>query len=132
MIEYADLDQRTKDELLTNSANLMRTITETWGPEKGMELWEKIADTLGQDLKGALFFSMITGSTMGDVCLSKINPGVMIEIIKTIRTYSGLGLKEAKDIYDFVRNGGTMNIAVTPKERAVFLKKLLDHGCEAR
>jgi ribosomal protein L7/L12 len=131
-MEYAELNENQKDEVLNSSMNLMRTITDIWGAERGMELWDSIATTLGQDVKGAIFFAMLTGEGLGDVILTKVNTNQAIETIKAIRAATGMGLKEAKDTYDAARDKGFAKFSVYPKERVAFLKQLRNIGCTAR
>ncbi len=128
-IEYADLTTDQKNRLLIKSANLLREITEIWGAEQGMLLWEKVGEGLGQDLKGALFFSMITGNFLGDITVSSIDRNFAVPIIKTIRKATGFGLKDAKDLYDVVRDGRSIKIEVKPEERQMIVEEFKAHGC---
>ena len=85
----------------------MRSITEAYGADEGMRLWDAIASTLDSDVKGQIFFAMITGTYNDKVELRGMNDTGMnnaVPCIKAIREYSGLGLKEAKDMYDRLRN----------------------------
>lgn len=133
-IEYADLTSDQQSRLLYHSANLLREITTIWGAEQGMLLWEKVAEGLGQDLKGALFFSMITGDYLGDITVKQLNAQAdAIQIIKVIRAATKIGLKEAKDLYDTVRNGKAITIETSPdidnSDRLDIIRKLEDAGC---
>lgn len=106
------IPEEHKAPIISNGLHFMRAITECYGAEKGMELWEQIASVLDPDVKGQIFFAMITG-TFNDrieirgVGLSGQNNAVAC--IKAIRQYSGLGLKESKDIYDRLRDSGINN-----------------------
>ena len=131
-MEYAELNDNQKDEVLNASMNMMRTITDIWGPERGMELWDGIATVLGQDIKGALFFAMLTGEGLGDVILTKVNTNQAVPVIKQIRYASGLGLKEAKDLYDSARDSGIAKFRVHKDKRMETLKELRNLGCSAR
>ena len=131
-MEYADLADKQKNELIRRSHDLMISITEIWGAERGMELWEGIANSLGPEIKGDLFFAMLTGKSIGPVRLIAINPGRIIDIVKLIRARTGLGLKEAKDIYDHVRNKGPADIEVGDETKLQFRQELRDLGCEVR
>lgn len=133
-IEYADLTSDQQSRLLYHSANLLREITTIWGAEQGMLLWEKVAEGLGQDLKGALFFSMITGDYLGDITVKRLNAQAdAIQIIKVIRAATKIGLKEAKDMYDTVKNGIPITITISPEvdnsERMEILRLLESAGC---
>ena len=94
-----------KTAIITNGLHFMRSITEAYGAETGMQLWETIADTLDADVKGQIFFAMITGTYNDRVHLKGVAGNHnAVTCIKEVRTWSGLGLKESKDMYDRLRN----------------------------
>ena len=135
-MNYSELTPEQQEELVVSGTEFMRVVTETWGPEKGMELWDSIATTVGSDFKGAVFFTMLTGEHIGDVRLLNADVQQYVEVIKVVRNYTGYGLKEAKDACDRVR--GTYNRTspeklplVNKRLRKEFVKKLRDLGCEA-
>ena len=132
MIDYADLTDAQKEELLKNGMTFMRTITEIWGAEQGMLLWEKIGEGISQDLKGALFFAMLTGEVKQDVKLSKIDSNHCVDIVKAIRYATGASLKEAKDVYDTVRDKGAVSFFVPPDRRSNLVQDLRGFGCDVR
>ncbi len=133
MTPYAELSESQKSELLYASSNLLKAVTSIWGPEQGMVLWDKIAEGLGDDLKGALFFDIITGNvTKGSVVLVKIDPNYFVAAIKAVRCATGMGLKEAKDLCDIVRAGKEVVIDVIPAARAALIKDLNECGCLVR
>ena len=99
----------------------MRSITEAYGSEDGLALWEQISSVLDPDVKGQIFFAMITGTYNDQVHLKGLGTGAInnaVACIKEIRTWSGFGLKEAKDAYDRVRQHHQYNSGPSP----VFLK----------
>jgi len=51
-----------------------------------------------------------------------------IMVIKTIREYTGLGLKESKDLFDNVRNG---NFSIIKKELGEVEAKMIQRALEA-
>ena len=96
-----------KTAVISNGIHFMRSITEAYGADEGLKLWDTIASTLDPDVKGQIFMAMITGTYNNRVHLKglghmAVNNGVAC--IKEIRTWSGLGLKESKDMYDRLRN----------------------------
>lgn len=96
-----------KTAIITNGLHFMRSITEAYGSEKGMELWEQITDVLDPEVKGQIFFAMITGTYNDKIAIRGLDATGAhnaVACIKAIRQYSGLGLKESKDIYDRLRN----------------------------
>ncbi len=101
------IPEEHKTSLITNGLHFMRAITEAYGADKGLELWEQITGVLDPDVKGQIFFAMITG-TYNDRILLKgltaIASANAVACIKEIRTWTGLGLKDSKDIYDRLRD----------------------------
>jgi hypothetical protein len=101
------LPEEHKTAIISNGLHFMRSITEAYGADKGLELWEQITSVLDPDVKGQIFFAMITGTyndkiELRGVTMSGQNNAVAC--IKAIRQVSGLGLKESKDMYDRLRN----------------------------
>lgn len=118
-------------DIIINGLHFMRSITEAHGAEEGMRLWEAIGDTLGHDLKGKIFFAMVAGTHNDTIVLKniKVNSSA-VSCIKEIRHWTGLGLKEAKDTYDWLMNGKKMQITVKPAEHHLAIKGLSGVGFE--
>jgi hypothetical protein len=96
-----------KAAIISNGLHFMRTITEAYGADKGLELWEQITSVLDPDVKGQIFFAMITGQYNDRIHLKGITSmgtNNAVSCIKEIRQWSGLGLKDSKDIYDRLRD----------------------------
>lgn len=99
------LPDEHKTAVISNGLHFMRSITEAYGTDKGLELWEQIASVLDPDVKGQIFFAMITGTYNDKVEIRGVKTDAnAVACIKEIRTWSGLGLKDSKDIYDRLRN----------------------------
>jgi ribosomal protein L7/L12 len=112
-MNFNDLDPTLKEVLVNETINFMRTLTMIFGQEEGLKLYDTIADTLGPDLKGQVFFAMLTGNNGSDVTMRSTSTN-KIETIKAIRSFCNLGLKEAKDAYDRVASGSTERLKVQP------------------
>lgn len=98
-----------KDEVIQSGISFLRAITLAFGAETGMELWETISSTLDPDVKGAIFFSMLTGESGNRITIRDYerNGNNKVAIIKAIRgCCTGLGLKEAKDLSDILMGSG--------------------------
>jgi hypothetical protein len=127
-----------KANIIGTGLEFLRAITECYGAEKGMELWEQISSVLDPNVKGEMFFAMLTGEYNDVVTIKGIGASASLQAvqsIKTIRQVSGLGLKEAKDMYDRLRAGydgyRTANpekIKVDPKEYANTITTLRTAG----
>jgi hypothetical protein len=101
------LPEEHKTAIISNGMHFMRSITEAYGADKGMELWEQITSVLDPEVKGQIFFALITGTYNDRIHLKGLGQFAQnnaVSCIKEIRNWSGLGLKEAKDMYDRLRN----------------------------
>ena len=99
MIEKEELPQ----ELIHDGIRFLRTLTEVYGVEEGMQMWNKMGDVIGPNLHGQIFFAMLGGNSGRAINLTASTAdrnGNAIPVIKCIRTYTGFGLKEAKDTWD--------------------------------
>lgn len=88
------------DEVVFDGIRFLESMTRYYGAEKGMALWESMGEALGDEIKGKVFFSMLTGETSGRVRFSAGTATDAVGVIKAIRLATGAGLKEAKDIWD--------------------------------
>jgi hypothetical protein len=135
-IEFANLPETNRDELISSGIVFMRAITETWGPERGMEVWDKMAEAIDPDYKGAIFFSMLTGNNYGDLVITKVNTTQAVMSIKAIRTVTGYGLKEAKDVFDRIRDYNKQERVTLSsdykKSRSAAIRVMRDAGCSVQ
>jgi len=105
------IPQDHRDDIIHNGINFMRAITDAYGSDEGMRLWDTIASTLDPDVKGQIFFAMITGNVPGRIMITAVsNPHSVtmnkVAMIKAVRAASGWGLKEAKDAVDGLVDSG--------------------------
>ena len=111
------IPEEHKDSIIANGLHFMRSITEAYGADEGMRLWETIASTLDPDVKGQIFFAMITGTHNNRIVLRRVGPNTdRVARIKEIRNWTGLGLKEAKDASDMVELGKPVSLSIKPQE----------------
>lgn len=95
-----------KTELAGTGVAFLRCITNAYGTEDGMKLWDNIFASFDNEVKGAIFFAAINGHSGNKLTIRGVDEhSDRIARIKAIRTVSGLGLKEAKDISDRISNG---------------------------
>lgn len=93
----------SRSQLIHDSISFMTSLVHHYGQDKGMEVWEKIADLCDPNLKGEIFMVMLTGVFSNRITVAGIQDGAnAIACIKAIRSVDnrGPGLKEAKDMYD--------------------------------
>lgn len=118
-----------KEDIIQSGINFMRSITEAYGTDEGMKLWDAIATTLDPDVKGQIFFAMLTGEYNGIISIASVQQGAdRVWRIKAIRSVTGLGLKEAKDLSDMLDSGKTIKLNVDPKKRNQALAELRGAG----
>jgi hypothetical protein len=112
------LPEEHNTAIISNGLHFIRAITDCYGAEKGMELWEQITRVLDPEVKGQIFFAMLTGAYNDQIKLKGLTVGGQnnaVACIKEIRQWSGLGLKDAKDTYDRLRNHRDPFTAPTPQ-----------------
>lgn len=120
-----------KQDIIQSGINFIRSITEAYGSDEGIKLWENIASVLDPDVKGQIFIAMLTGEYNSVVSISGYVPNSnRITMIKAIRNVDSrrLGLKEAKDMTDELYKGTAIKLEVNPKKRASILLELRDAG----
>lgn len=88
------------DEVIFDGIRFLESLTRCYGPEKGMEVWEAMGKAVGDEIKGKVFFSMLTGESSNRVRIQRGTCIQAVSAIKAIRMGTGLGLKDAKDAYD--------------------------------
>lgn len=116
-----------KERIINDGIHFIRSITECYGPDEGMKLWEQIADVLDPSVKGDIFFAMLTGTHTTRIKISGIVSD-RISVIKTIRNITGFGLKEAKDLSDLMQEGKSVSIECKPGQRTAAIKMLREVG----
>jgi hypothetical protein len=117
-----------KEPIICAGIEFMRTITECYGSEEGMKLWDAISSTLDPSVKGEIFFAMISGQyTTSLRCGGAVADRVAS--IKAIRAATGLGLKEAKDRSDEMQSGQTVTLKLQdPSKRMTAIRELRNVG----
>lgn len=119
------------DYVVSDGLRFLRSLTEMYGAEKGMAVWHELGHVLGDEIQGAIFFAMIAGTDHDKVSIRSTNPGIgAVSVIKCIRQYTGLGLKEAKDIWDMSKVK-MVKIDCQRKDQSNFARELRSLGCEA-
>lgn len=121
--------QNNYNQIISTSVLFIKAITEEFGAEKGMELWDRISEVIDPEIKGQIFFSMLT-MQYGTIFLQSNNLDQIqiqvnkIPIIKCLRNYTGMGLKEAKDCVDNLLLGKTQKIEVQPENTVKAMTEL--------
>jgi hypothetical protein len=92
--------------LVNSAVHFLRCLTETYGAEAGQKLWENFNQGLDPEIRGQVFFAMITGAYNDRIVITGATDmgHNKVPAIKSIRAATGLGLKEAKDLIDKLYN----------------------------
>jgi ribosomal protein L7/L12 len=86
--------------VIIDGVRFLQSITQHYGTERGMAVWEKLGEAMGPEIKGQVFFALLTGEMP---CQLRIRSGTCsdaVGAIKAIRHATNMGLKEAKDAWD--------------------------------
>lgn len=114
--------------IIQSGMDFLRSITEAYGSEEGMKLWDTIAGTLDPDVKGSIFFAMITGNHDEFIRIPMQSVPSLITAIKAVRTVDrSLGLKECKDLVESLE-WSPIKIKVAPGQRTDAIRILRDEG----
>jgi len=123
------ISDENMDAIVSDGIAFIRSITTAYGSETGMELWDTIANTLDPDVKGKIFFALLTGTHEDRVTLSGAVAGTnKIACIKIIRQYTGMGLSESKNAYESAGFGEKVTVKVNPKYRREMIDDLRQNG----
>ena len=123
------IPEQHKEDILQNGINFIRSITEAYGSDEGMKLWDNIASVLDPDVKGQIFFALLTGDFNEQITISNYKTNSdRISRIKAIRVASNLGLKEAKDLSDELESGRAIKLNIGSKRRNQVLSELRRAG----
>lgn len=121
----------SEEDIIIDGLQFLRTLTEVYGQDKGMEVWHAMGDAIGAEVQGKIFFAMLTGDIPGSIAFksdaNRVNNAVAV--IKCIRQYTGFGLKEAKDKWDESKMK-VVRIDCDPKMKREFIRELRDLGCD--
>jgi hypothetical protein len=109
------IPEEHKSSIITSGISFLRSITDAYGSDEGMKLWDAIANTLDPAVKGEIFFAMLRGEYKDYITLKGVGYNVhKITSIKEIRGVSGLGLLEAKQAYEAAEQGIPVKIPCSP------------------
>lgn len=110
--------------VVEDAVRLLESMSTLYGAERAMEMWSAMGREIGDEVKAQVFMTMLTGHGGTRVRVRRGNCARTVEAIKSIRKYSGLGLKEAKDQWDLTATGETV-IDCSKREYARELRREL-------
>jgi hypothetical protein len=138
------IPEEFKHEVISTGIEFMRSITNAYGADEGMKLWDAIADSMDPDLKGQIFFALMTGGYSGSITIVGVDPALYqetalmtspkIAAIKAMRHWSigVLGLKDAKEGIEDAEAGKPYILKVDAADRAKAVQELRAIGCICR
>ena len=124
------IPEEYKDSIIQNGINFMRSITEAYGSDEGMKLWDTISNSLDPDIKGQIFFVLLVGDYDSTITINQYQCPMdvdKISLIKTIRYLDkrSIGLKDAKDKVDALFfDGSPIRLVINSNSRASALYEL--------
>ena len=128
------------DILINDSIRFLESLGNYYGAERAMEVWKALGPAVGDDVKGQVFMTMLSGSG-NSMRLEVARPAmpysgsmhtIAVPVIKAIRTATGIGLKEAKDLWDTTESHSVF-LTCTSREHARSAKQeFLKLGMRAR
>jgi hypothetical protein len=139
-MEKPVLSTEQMDNLCYASYQLLQTMSNIYGSDPAYEMFQKLEEVLGQEVKSNLFLRMLESSFTGagplhfkfynGHCLNVIN------MIKSAREYgvdenrNRLGLKDAKDIIDSARHNGkgTLHFLSNDSRKAFLVELKANNG----
>ncbi len=125
------IPSENKEDIIQTGMSFMRAITEAYGVDEGMKLWDNIASVLDPDVKGQIFFAMLTGEYTTTINVTGHIMGAdRVRMIKAIRNVDrrSIGLKQAKDMTDLLSSGKSIKLEVNPDHRAMGMSELRKAG----
>jgi hypothetical protein len=89
--------------LINDGIRFLESIGNYYGADRAIEVWNTLGPAIGDDVKGQVFMTMLSGG--GNTMRIQISRPLGMEhnavsVIKCIRAATGIGLKEAKDMWD--------------------------------
>lgn len=88
------------NQLIRSGIRFLKDLQDELGTDKGLAVWDKMREAMGDEVAGAILFGIMKGMRHG-IRLTKIGPQ-KINAIKLVRECTGLGLKDAKDLVERV------------------------------
>lgn len=121
-------NENSLDDVIFDGIRFMESIARHYGAERSIELWDKMGEAFGDEVKGKVFFAMLTGESSDRIRISRGTCTHAVEIIKAIRQATGMGLKEAKDAYDLTAIKTVTIEGVQRELRSQFVRDLRSFG----
>lgn len=126
-MDYHDTD--TMDFVVRDGIRFLESLTRHYGTEEGLRIWNGIGEVVGAEVKGKIFFAMLTGESGTRVHMNAGSCTQAVAAIKAIRAGTGWGLKEAKDAWDLSKEKNIIITCSTPQTARSMALELRSIGC---
>jgi len=137
--------EQDKDELLYNilisdSIRFLESLGNYYGAERAMAVWQALGPAVGDDVKGQVFMTMLSGNG-SSMRLEVARPAmpysghmhtIAVPVIKAIRAATGIGLKEAKDLWDTSESHSIFLTCISREHASSAKKEFRKLGMSAR
>jgi|GEM_PF-5704703 len=121
-------------KFIEGSVNYLKLVVSELGEDAGMTAFKSLSDSFSPDLSSKVIIRILSRD-FDDVITIPTTPNnihlsssTYIQLIRVVRTYTGMGLKEAKDICDTLRSGREIKLKIPTEMSAQFIDELEDVG----
>ena len=119
--------EQLKNLTLLEAADLVKEIEKTFGIDTSVSVaMPNFGSNIPSGINNAAVAEVVEEKTSFDITLSEVPADKKIAILKVVRTVTGLGLKESKDIVDNVPK--IVKEGVTKEESEKIKKELEEAG----
>lgn len=142
-IELDAIAAEDRQSLINEGIAFMRTILNTFGDERGSEIWRAMSAVIDPVFEQEVFMSMLSGNlglvveftVVGTAPKDGSDPQWrtnQVAVIKAIRRATGLGLYESKNLWDESKKRWTRIKALDPTRRREFFDEMRVYGVAVR
>ena len=127
------IDEEILEHVITDGIRFLESMGRYYGSDRAMQIWESMGDAMGQEIKGQVFMYLLKGHDTGSVRFRCGDPdigGKAVGVIRTVRQYTGMGLKDAKDAWDASKNRYVEVKPVSREDARILRRELQNLGCE--
>lgn len=142
-VTFPEISSESQKQIIETGFEFMQALITAYGDSRATEIWDSFTVAIDPDIRHEMLIAMLKGrGNLGKtISLDEINTASsagagynsgLIETIKALRWVSGMGLKEAKDTAEAVRDHGPVRVELKSSiSRAEAMRCLRDAGCKA-
>ena len=127
--------ENISNRLIGSGIRFLKDLQEDLGTDKGLEVWDKMREAMGDEICGQVLFGIIKGNDGNVIRLISIGEQ-KINAIKLVRECTRLGLKEAKDLVENVQwNGKSVDLDMNGISVALvdqYCRRFEEIGCRVQ